>query len=292
MGLYGVLQYVAPPAWDVNWLENLNLHVFPDAASFGSADPLQIRVWSTANGPGVFAFIMMCGLLLLLVGQYKMRILAGLAGGLTLILSSVRISWIGFTIGLILLCVWEKRRRLQLLAGTAVIGAVLISFGALLNFREGLLTRLETFQNIQEDGSFQDRLALQEKLLEFIATHPFGLGLCTKVPYSLFQDRPLDSGILRIPLYVGWAGAVVIGLSLLSVLRAVFRRNELSPVSLGFKAIIIATFVHLPSGEVFSGPQGYFFWSAVSFVMMGQKASFRTSDHAALLIHEASTTYK
>ncbi|MGH9550674.1 MAG: hypothetical protein ACRD3W_14940, partial [Terriglobales bacterium] len=53
VGVYGVYQYLSPPAWDCYWLENIR--VGSPGSSFGAPEPLMVRVWSTINAPGPFA---------------------------------------------------------------------------------------------------------------------------------------------------------------------------------------------------------------------------------------------
>jgi hypothetical protein len=288
MGLYGVLQYVAPPAWDLSWLQSVI--DIREATSFGRPEPFLIRVWSTANGPGVFAFMMMNGLLLLFVRKSKIRFLAGLAGGLAFILSSVRISWIGFVIGLILLCVWARGRRMQLVIGLIVSGAVLASVVAVSQFQESVLTRFETFQNLEQDGSLQERLDTHVHLLNIVSTHPFGLGLFTDPPDRIL-DPPIDSGIFRIILIFGWAGAAAIGLALLQIVLATRRGTELSPMSVWFRVAVIAMLAHLPSGDVFAGPQGYLFWTAVSLAAAKWEASSKKDDPRVVPVYNTVATY-
>ena len=96
---YGICQFFAAPAWDMNWLQS-NLEEF---VSIGKPEAMQFRVFSTMNSPPVFGVAMMTGLLLLPALKKSIRIPAAALGFVALLLTASRSAWVGFAGGAIVL---------------------------------------------------------------------------------------------------------------------------------------------------------------------------------------------
>src|SRR5215813_3573385 len=98
MGVYGLYQYVLPPAWDRYWLENV---MEGGSTSFGRPEPFEVRVWSTMNSPGPFANALVAGLLLFFAVRSPLKLPAAVAGYLSFLLSVVRSAWLSWVVGFV-----------------------------------------------------------------------------------------------------------------------------------------------------------------------------------------------
>ncbi len=263
LGIYGLIQYVAPPAWDLVWLKNAI--ETRDVLAFGLPEARQVRVWSSTNGPGVFAITCAFGLTLLLAKASRLSIPAGIAGSIGLLLSLVRISWLAFAAGIVLTCLWSGKRRFQMIVGISVIAAILGSVLSLPVFEESVVTRLQTLGDVKNDTSIGDRRDTQAHMIGSISNHPFGFGLSTELPETVTGGMAIDSGIFEVILLFGWAGATVIFVVLSAIAyRSFIGLFQATPSQLGFRVAILVILIHMPSGSVLSGPQGFLFWTAVS----------------------------
>ena len=123
MGLYGIIQYFLAPAWDCAWIINSGL------ITQGHPFPQQIRVYSTMNSSGPFAFVLCAGLLLLIVGESRLKLPMAAFGIASLALSLVRAAWLGFIVGFVYL-IWclrgRERMRMVVLSG-AISFVVVVS---------------------------------------------------------------------------------------------------------------------------------------------------------------------
>ena len=266
LGFYGIYQYIALPGWDAYWLDSIlrASDAFSELNAFGVPEPFKIRVWSTLNAPGTFSMVLACCLLIVLAKGSKLRIPAFLVGVFSLLLSEVRISWIGLAVGLMILCFAGVEYR-KIVFLSSVIGVALITpIVAVPSFHDPILSRLQTFSELSNDGSLNKRAEMHGVLLAYIATHPLGVGFGH--PRD-FDGLALDSGIITIPYIFGWTGAILIGVAFGHVVLRFFATKVTDKVTLGFKLALICIIVHLPAGAFTVGAPGFFLWTSAAFVL-------------------------
>ena len=210
MGIYGIAQFFLAPPWDTFWM------IVSEQFVQGKPYPMQIRVFSTMNSSGPFAFVISAGLLLLLAGRGRLRLPMAVLGLGSLLLSLVRAAWLGWVFGFIYLLVClQGRKRLHMLvfAGCA---ALVMSMTLLTGpVQEHIAKRFDTFTDLQEDDSFQLR---QQFYLEFMSralTDIVGEGIgstsyVTKASNygEIASGFTGDSGIMQVPFVLGWFGGV------------------------------------------------------------------------------------
>lgn len=257
LGLYGVYQYFSPSAWDLYWLESTMKGSGGEA--FGRPEALQVRVWSTMNSPGPFANTMVTGLLLLFVIRSSLKLPALVAGYLSLLLSLVRTSWLGWFVGLFVLLRKSKPRVivrvLALLMLLAVCLVPLLNDPRLANV---LGDRVGTLSDVSHDESFGDRLSMYRILTMEVIDHPFGNGVSNQ---KSSQDIAIDSGILAMFLALGWLGGILFAAGVASLLvkgRAALR--DVDEHMTAYRAVIIALLAQIIGGNVFVGVNGAIFW--------------------------------
>jgi hypothetical protein len=257
MGLYGIYQFVSPPAWDRFWLTNVRAESL--ASSFGTAEPFLIRVWSTMNGPGVFANMMTVGLLLLLVVRSPLRVPASVSGYLSLLLSAVRTAWLSWAVGLVVILKSANPRAIARLALSIALLLILVLPLASNSDMAGIISRrADTFADLSRDGSFRDRLNMYKVLAIDALESPFGIGFGGRTDVNGF---PLDSGILATIFALGWGGTLLYSLGMLALFPALGRLTGTGDLfSTASKGIVIATLAQVVGGNIFVSATGAVLW--------------------------------
>ena len=274
LGLYGVYQCVHPPAWDTTWLE----HMIADLGdeSFGRPEPYQIRVWSTLNSPGVFANVLMAGLLLLFSVRSRLKPLAVAAGYSAFLLTLVRTSWLGWLVGLVVLARSSRGREIpRLLASLLLLPVLVVPLLLNAQFATAVSERLQTFQSTGHDESLLDRTEEYRALLTSLAADPFGEGVNNA---ETWHGYIMDSGIIRLLYGCGWLGtALLLGGLVLGMRSIPSGRLSGDPMASVYHAVLLAMMCELLSGNCFVGSAGAILWTCI-----GLGVSLRSAERIAL----------
>ncbi|MGY2046815.1 O-antigen ligase domain-containing protein [Methylobacterium sp. JK268] len=254
-GLYGIAQYVDPPAWDRYWMSLTTI------MSAGLPVPYGVRTFSTMNGPSSFATFTAAGLLLvgfLARGRWAL-LLAGPAA-ISLLLSLYRTAWmcLPVSVGFCLLFAVTRGRALGIIAGaTAAIGFS----AAFTPFGETIGDRLSSFGEGSRDGSARERLEEFVTLWNWPDSGLVGTGF-TMGDVGSAGTMPIDGMIVTC-----WAAmGIVVGLCCLAALvwapalaiRAAWRDPRRETVVLG--SLACGTLIQLPLTNLTSGELGVLFW--------------------------------
>lgn len=251
MGVYGIIQYFYAPVWDVLWMENLSEKI----TSFGTPVPMGIRVFSTMNAPQVFGLTIVAGLLFTLHGPRSLiQKLGWVAGYVGLLLSMARSAWLEWGVALLALAVLTRSRK----ALTTILAAVLVMGGVTIILTrsamgENLVKRFETFNNLNDDGSGQERLTEYEQVLGASLMAPFGEG---------WQLESLDNGEISLHdstafellMCTGWFGLATFYVGVISALFMILTRVSSSQER--FFYIIAAILIGLLVETVFNSLMG------------------------------------
>jgi hypothetical protein len=287
MGLYGLLQFFNPPAWDRYWMESAPI------SSIGTPEPFEVRVFSTLNSPGYFSLVMMAGLLLTLSGGL-LRWPAAVAGYASFLLSLVRSAWGAWITGLLFMVAQGGRFRLRLTATMLVMGLIawpLLNVGPI---AETVDARLQTVTKLEEDTSVDDRLAFYTEFAPTAFFNPEGeglgsTGLATKLGTAggdLGEFANFDSGLMNIPFVLGWPGALlyVAGLVWLLSYALPSGRSGSDLFAAAGRGIVVAMLTQLVFANVLVGlSAGMVFWS-----FLGSSLAAR-SYHANVANYERTT---
>ena len=257
LGVYGIYQYLSPPAWDRFWLENVMIG--GQNESFGQPEPFQVRVWSTMNSPGPFANVMLAGLLVLFTVRSAWKLPATVAGYLSLLLSLVRTTWLSWLIGFFVFLRKSKPRVIaRTLALIIVLAACLLPAMNDPRVATVLGDRVKTLSDVGSDESFSARLGMYQILALDVANHPFGYGVSNQ---KESEDMAIDSGILSLLYSLGWLGALLFAVGVASLLmgnRLAWREGD-HFVALS-QAFLVALLAQIIGGNIFVGINGIFFW--------------------------------
>lgn len=261
-GVYGVLQYLVAPGWDRMWLWNV---IETGNTSFGRPEPLGIRVFSTMNAPGPYAMFMVAGLLLLLSGQGVIRFLATTVGYLAFLLTLSRTAWLSWSLGILIFITSLKPRfQMRLLVTLLVIGVCAFPLTTIEPFSEIISTRLQTFSNVQQDGSFQARAGIYDKVLGLALFELIGNG---------FGLPGMDSAIIDMFLSIGWLGFLpyIGGIILLVFKLLQSSKSGFDPFVSAGTAISLSILATLGLGNPLSEVTGVILWSFLGIALAGHK---------------------
>ena len=176
MAVYGIIQFVVAPEWDRYWLENVS----PDLVdpSFGRPEAYGIRVFSTLNSPAVLAGELVMALLLLMS---RSTIWLAVPVAVSLMLTQVRMAWIGLAAGLIALIFMvsgefagQMRRRASVLLVLIVLAVATLTAIPIISDIVG--DRMNTFSNLGGDASLTGRFFTYGRILAYSAGNPLGYG--------------------------------------------------------------------------------------------------------------------
>ena len=260
MGVYGIVQYLVAPEWDVLWRKNAEF-----MSAGGYVDPSEIRVWSTLNSPEPFADTMMAGLLILFNYEGGLLIPAWIAGYLGFLLSLVRSAWGGWLVGLLALVISLKEKlQMRLVIITVVMFLCLVPLTTLDAFSEVIQGRLETFSNIEADNSASVRQYYFESQIGDALTSWTGLGVGGHV---------YDWGIFALLFNLGWFGtSFYIGGLLLLFLKLYQGSESRADAFIGVaRAVALATFALTPLQTPFTEIKGMILWGFIGIGLAGKK---------------------
>jgi len=275
-GTYGIYQFITAPAWDRYWMINAPIN------SIGSPEPLQIRVFSTMNAPGVFGVVLMAGLLLLLSNQGVWRFPASVAGYLSFLLSQVRSAWLGWFVGLLALIPFLKPRfQMSLIASILILAIGVVPLTTVEPFSEVINSRVQSLSDPKGDVSYNERMAGYTALFDEALSELPGRGLGFVIS-SNSGLGPNDSGILSILFSFGWFGTIPYMSGIALLFFSAFQGGETSfdPFVSTARAISLGVFAQIGLGVATVGLSGNIFWGFAGMAMAAHKYySYQRTTH-------------
>lgn len=280
MGLYGLVQYFYLPAWDGYWMDNAPLF------SIGISEPLEVRVFSTLNAPNPFAIVLMAGLLLTFSARGALRAFGAAAGFIGFGLSAVRAAWGGWVVGLLVISLnLPLRLRVRLLGSITFIGILIVPLFSVEPISELVGQRLETVTDLENDVSFNARLALYADLPNFIAGNLLGQGLgatgvATQLNANDNELLNLDSGIIAVLYAFGLFGTIYfVGGAFVLFIRAIalgVRSHDLTNTA--YAGITVAALSQFALSNTWVGVTGMVVWFFPSLCLASHKWSSHKYD--------------
>jgi hypothetical protein len=265
LGVYGVYQYVAPPAWDCAWLEGI-----PggwESTSFGKPFPFEIRVWSTMNSPGTFAGMMLPGLVLLTVAKTRLKLVISAVGYAAFLLSQVRTGWLAWILAMFLLATFGRSAALKrFFALLLFLPLCLVPVLLVPQFKQTVEDRVNTLTDLNRDGSMTDRKIMYKVVGGQLLSDPAGVGLVNGSTFGV-DEMPLDSGLLQTILMLGFVGgaffAVGIAISIVDLMRRRGSR-EGSPDEFAnaLRVLFLVMLIELIGTNVFVNFFGCILWTS------------------------------
>jgi hypothetical protein len=287
---YALLQYLAPPRWDLAWLTTQQ----EELLSVGRPVPGEFRVWGPTEAPAALALYLGASLCVLLAGlvvaeRARRRavvvaaLVAGAACAAALVLTSVRsvlfVLPLAVLVPALLLPAVPARRRLRA-AGAVAAGGVLllpVLVGGLQVSRSVLdpsarepADRL-SLGALGDDRSLAERAALLGRFSDAVA-RPLGLG-----PGGSFEGaQSVDNGYLAVALELGAVGLALFLLTLGLAVRAAVARLRAPGGPARWElaaALVVLLGVGVQVGApVLQGSFGILFWPLVGALLRGADA--------------------
>ncbi|MBD2384421.1 O-antigen ligase domain-containing protein [Cylindrospermum sp. FACHB-282] len=272
-GAYGIYQFVVAPEWDKYWLIESKLY-----SSSGNPVPFGMRVWSTLHSVGPFGAVMQTGLLLLLTSSGKLIFPASSVGYLSFLLAQARTNWGGWLLGVIMIMGSAKAKvQMRLITIILVMAMCVVPLITIEPISKVVTSRLETFSNLQEDGSFKDRSGSYDRNLGLALSNGWGNGLGNiwKVNEKTGQIEVfvIDSGILDMFFTLGWFGAIFYMGALILMIFSVSNYSEARFDSFlsTSRAIAISGCTQLIIGSGMLSVAGMILWGFFAMAMAGHK---------------------
>ena len=258
MGIYGLIQYMFVPPWDLLWRQKVEF----TSAGYTDTD---IRVWSTMNSPGPYASTTMAGLLILFNYEGALLLPASIAGYLSFLLSLVRSAWGGWIVGLLtLLSSLKASLQMRLALIIALMILCILPLTTIDTFSDVIYGRLESFSNLGSDHSGSSRIYYFTSQIGDALNSWTGEGVGGKV---------YDWGIFSLLFNLGWLGTIFYVSGILLLLWRLYQGNE----SRGdafiavARSIALAAFIMVPLVTPFVGPIGMILWSFIGIGLAGKK---------------------
>jgi hypothetical protein len=288
MGLYGVIQFVQPPAWEVFWLIHSKM-----LAAVGQPVPYGMRIWSTMNSTGPFATTMMYLLVMSFAARGRLRILMAMFAVPALMFTSVRSCWAGVFIGLLYpLAMLDGRSRVRLICG--VLGVAVLCAPVMLvdEISSKLTKRFDSLGNISNDNSFQSRAGFYDSFLPIALSEIAGQGLgTTGNGTKLAADQAtqtsgvvFDSGLMEVPLVLGWPGTLLYTSGIFMLIWRAFLASRLRPhdrFALCGVGVAIAIFTMMVMVNTLTSVSGMFFFIGVMMPVIGLRYSRHVSQKSS-----------
>lgn len=260
VALYGWYQYYTIPEWDAFWVTAVKF-----VGYLGQLKPTEMSVFSTLHERGPCAsFLAWAAIPMILNPRWRI-----IGGWLTVILLlSVVVLTLTRTMFLIVALVALLQpalskgkgmgRVLMLAAVLGIGGSVGLQYmpGA-----ERITKRYDTVTDIQNDGSFQGRLAIFTTGVPWIASHPLGLGLGSsgiaagRINGGL-KEGWCDSGYIEIFSQFGWLGGLAFFAAMAQIwaeLSSRIKRGGKDAFLFTGRAVLLGSLVFLYVGNIFSG---------------------------------------
>lgn len=268
LGAYGLYQFFVAPPWDVLWMEGSRM------ISLGKPEPFEIRVFSTLSSPGPFAMVIMSGLVLLFDGKGLIGRLAPIPGYLAFLVSLVRGAWGGWVLALSYSMLrLQNASRGRVIAILVLVSAVTVPLIMSGEIGEQAGERMETFSNLESDGSLQARQRMYTTIGVELLFNPIGEGL---------GARTFDSDFVTILYQLGWIGGGLYVLGLFLMMIPVIRDTPSSDrFAILVSGIAVAYFALMLMGPQVSEIKGCVFWSCMAFAVAARRYHEEHADDAS-----------
>lgn len=286
MGVYGLVQYFVAPGWDAFWLVNCGM------INQGQPYPQQIRVFSTLNSSGPFAFVISAAILLTLISRERLKLPSMAFAMASLLLSLVRAAWIGWTLGFVYLLLSSRGRHRLEVAVLPLCAGVILTLTVLTGPLGTLISdRLDTLYDLQDDVSYQQR---QEFYLDFLSqsvTNVRGAGIGSTSYVTKLNNFGViasgfygDSGVMQIPFVLGWFGSFFYVGGLAALFRHFFggRADSKDLFFKACKAIVLMIAMEMIFENTLINVTGACFWTFLGMGLAAQR-------HYAWTLQQRST---
>lgn len=264
-GLYGLYQYVDPPAWDRYWMQLTTI------MSIGQPVPFGIRTFSTMNGPASFATFTAAGLLL--VGFLRsgwITVLLSAPAAFALLLSMYRTAWLSLSIGVAFCLLFASTRSRA--AGMTVAASLAVAGASFTPFGDVIGERLASIGEGSQDGSARERLEQYVHLWNQPDSGLVGRGFTVTDVGSagaIATDGMIVSCWVAMGLVVGLCCLAALLLAIGRAIDGARRDGGREAVVVG--ALACGALVQMVLANIASGELGVLFWTFAVLAPAGRR---------------------
>lgn len=272
VSIYGIIQYLTVPAWDAFWMNHVEMN------SIGIPEPLEVRVFSTLNSPGPCAIFLASALVPMMM-EKRWRGTLNWAGVLLtvicLLTTLVRSAWlIVFVMLLAYILTSSSKGKWKTIMQLAIVGLLLYTIVPKLPGAEGLVARMQTLTDIEQDHSYNERLDLLHTMVPAVMGNPVGQGIGsvgtgTKLDNGgeLGEMGIMDNGFIAILLTFGVIGGFFFFSALYVLVKRlvgrIAERTSHQPYARLALAAWAGAVASLISDNGFPGMRGYLIWMLI-----------------------------
>ncbi len=264
LGVYGIIQFLVLPAWDLRWIQESGI------TTLGQPIPLHVRVFGPLNTAGPYGETLAVLCLLALHHRrtrdwWQFAVIA--IGVVGVGLSLVRAAWILLALSVVLLLIARRLPVRLVIGGGVALAVTLLILGTAV--RTQIADRLSTTAAAgSQDTSFNARVAFQAQIAPQALADVSGQGLGSTggaarlaPPGTETVVQSFDSGVFENIFTLG----SVPGLALLLVtgwcISRVWRRARYQPAAFAFIAApAVGLALNLIFTNTFSGVYGAMLW--------------------------------
>ena len=271
MSVYGIYQYISPPAWDADWMTNI---LAQGLNSIGTPEPYNVRVFSTMNSPGSLAAVLSVAILIAFRVKTHMILVPLSLMVLGLLLTQYRAVWGGTGLGILLMTLKGPAVfRLRLIAVFGALALLVVPLATIPQISENIVKRVQTIGELKKDASGEDRGHQYATFLSDSTNNLLsGEGLAINGSVRRLDGKGsavIDSGIIEVYTALGVFCGSIFFAALLGSLRATFASGRLTE-GLLCQAVALSMIVQIPFGSVFSGEVGFTVWVFIGLAACGE----------------------
>jgi putative inorganic carbon (hco3(-)) transporter len=286
--LYGWYQYLTIPPWDAFWVERVGF-----VGYLGKLAPTEMTVFSTFAERGPCASFLALIAIPMIVSR-RWRLLLGWPEALlilsTIVLTFVRSALILVVAGVLIHPIMNRGKSalsiVVLLAVIAVAGA--LGLNRMPNSAR-ISGRLSTLGNMQEDGSYQGRVAIANYGTKLAISNPAGFGigssgLAGRLNSGSVESNAVigDNGYLEVLTSLGLPGGLCLAVGFFLLWRhlSICSRFGLQDEYIDLSRTFLIVFVI----SMFAG--NYFCGLSVMWIVFGRALSHTTLDKLLIFFDE------
>ncbi|MDX6751198.1 hypothetical protein SH611_15390 [Geminicoccaceae bacterium 1502E] len=280
MAVYAVAQFVAPAAWDREWMINvaeLGLN------SIGQPRPFEVRVFGTMNAPASFAGMLTLAIIVGIGQRTAVALPLLLLMSLALALTQYRAGWGGLMVGLIVLALTGSathKLRIALMAVALLLATGLLASAPEINRTLG--ARFDTLTRLASDRSAEERLREYGRFFTEADNLVLGDGLAIAGATRRLDGRHgavVDAGLTEPFQAFGVFGGTVFLTAVAAGFLAMWSASGAGsgPFLHLYRAAAAANLAQLPFGRVLIGESGFGMWLCIGLALASIAAWQRAS---------------
>lgn len=255
MGVYGVIQFVLAPPWDLDWLTNSNMVTANGFHNKQGAGPFAIRVFSTMHSVEPFGSVLTGGLLLLFDYKSKLSLPAAIPGYMAFLFTMYRSGWIGWFSGLLVMFgSLRAKAKMRLIISLLLLFIAILPLANMEPFASDISSRMQTFSNIQEDGSASGRQEDFRRNLQLLSTQFVGEGIAR---------GSWDNTLVALLVYLGWFGTIpYLGGLLLATSKLFLSSQSRTDTFISVaRAVVASCLIRIAVNGLIFGPSCLILWA-------------------------------